>query len=128
MGEPDEGMTIERLDVNGGYSKENCTWLPKSRQNDNKRCTMVLEGLSVKELAVKYSLTEDIVRQRIYRDVPMSHKARSVQNLLTFDGVVMNQTQLAEKYGVNKVTLSWRLSRGWSLEEALGLKKRGVTS
>ena len=29
-------LTIERIDVNKGYCPENCTWIPKSKQNLNK--------------------------------------------------------------------------------------------
>lgn len=32
-----EGLTIERLDVNKGYSPENCKWIPSSEQKFNKR-------------------------------------------------------------------------------------------
>lgn len=32
-----EGYTLERLDVNGNYCKENCIWLVKSLQAKNKR-------------------------------------------------------------------------------------------
>lgn len=32
-----DGYTIERLDINEGYFPNNCTWIPKERQNDNKR-------------------------------------------------------------------------------------------
>lgn len=40
MGIPAKGMTVERKDVNLGYNKENCVWLPLAEQNDNKRTTI----------------------------------------------------------------------------------------
>lgn len=30
-------LTIERLNVNGNYCKENCTWIPMSEQSKNRR-------------------------------------------------------------------------------------------
>ncbi len=38
MGEKyQEGFTLERLDVNGNYCKDNCEWVPQERQARNKR-------------------------------------------------------------------------------------------
>ena len=37
MGERPEGMSLERLDVNGDYYKENCCWADASTQGFNQR-------------------------------------------------------------------------------------------
>mgnify|MGYP001269127875 CR=1 FL=1 len=37
MGERPEGCSIDRIDVNGNYTKENCKWSTNSEQMKNKR-------------------------------------------------------------------------------------------
>ena len=38
MGErPDKKMTLDRIDVNGNYCKENCKWATKQQQRQNQR-------------------------------------------------------------------------------------------
>lgn len=33
----EEGLTLDRIDVNGDYCKENCRWIPKARQCQGTR-------------------------------------------------------------------------------------------
>lgn len=67
MGNQPDGMTIERIDVNGGYCKENCVWATVSEQANNKRTnrnvtyggkTMTISQWE-KEMGVKAGLLRD---------------------------------------------------------------------
>lgn len=43
MGECPEGYSIERIDVNGNYCKDNCKWITMNEQQRNKRNNVFLE-------------------------------------------------------------------------------------
>ena len=52
---PFEGASIERLDVNGDYSPENCVWADKTTQCFNRR---KFKGASSKYIGVSYDKTK----------------------------------------------------------------------
>lgn len=59
MGPRQPGMSIERLDVDGHYEPNNCTWIPKARQRDNLRSSL---RKCMKQAGVQYD--ETLSRQR----------------------------------------------------------------
>ena len=82
-----EGLTIDRIDVNGNYCPENCRWIPLSDQMGN----------------------------------------RTNSRYLTFNGETKTLAQWSKISGISSDTISNRLNRGWSVEDALNkpLDNRG---
>ena len=65
-----EEMTIDRIDVNGDYSPENCRWVTNVEQQLNKRTTLWVtykgERIQLKKLCDTLGVTYDTVHNRIY--------------------------------------------------------------
>lgn len=71
MGEPQDGMTLERINTNLGYSPENCVWASLLDQNRNRRISVrvVTDNglLPVKEYAKVEGISYGCARARAYR-------------------------------------------------------------
>ena len=50
-----DGLTIERIDVNGNYEPNNCKWIPKGEQNRNTTRNVYIEYNNKKQLISDWS-------------------------------------------------------------------------
>ena len=66
-----DDLSIDRIDVDGDYSPNNCRWIPQSLQQRNKRNTIQVEidgeMLTLPEIVERYSLNKGTVFTRYYR-------------------------------------------------------------
>lgn len=72
MGErPSPEHSIDRIDNNGGYGKDNCRWANKRQQCTNKRTTRLLtyngETLCIADWARKLGINSRTIRARLLR-------------------------------------------------------------
>lgn len=67
----EDGLTIDRIDTNAGYSPSNCRWSTCVEQANNKRTNHVVEingeRMTIAEAARKYHVKYSTVASRIYR-------------------------------------------------------------
>lgn len=74
MGECPPGMSLDRIDNNKGYSKENCRWATRFQQANNTEKNRFFEyngkRLTIAEWARELSVSPDLLRHRLLRHGP----------------------------------------------------------
>ena len=81
-----DDLSLERVDVNGNYCPENCTWIPWGDQAKNTR----------------------------------------TNRRITFGNKTMILADWGRELGINCITISSRIKRGWNIEKALTTPVRAL--
>lgn len=76
-----DGLTLDRIDVNKGYSPDNCRWADMKTQQRNKRNNHRINGITVTELAEKCGVARGTIYARIRRGVPLEDLTTPVGKL-----------------------------------------------
>ena len=67
----EDGLSIERKDVNKGYTPDNCEWIPMSQQASNRRTTVYVEWegkrVTLMELSDRYFIERHVLYDRIVK-------------------------------------------------------------
>lgn len=68
----EDDLTLDRIDVNGPYTKDNCRWVSRLVQNNNKTTTTYIdcaEGkhIPLAELARRHGMYETTLHKRIFK-------------------------------------------------------------
>lgn len=74
------GLTIERIDNDGGYSKENCKWACRKEQTDNRRNSRILEFNGMKMNICEWARYLDTTTGTLYKRMK---KGFPIEDVLT---------------------------------------------
>ena len=126
---PTPTHSIERLNVNGNYTKENCCWATDTEQMRNTRRTVRYAACGAQLTAMEWSerggVPEKTIMHRLVLGWPVedavSIPSRAVQppRLLTRNGVTQSLMTWSRQLGIGHHTLRQRVRRGLSDEEVL---------
>lgn len=125
--------SIERIDNNGNYEKNNCKWATRKEQNRNTRQVKLYEYkgemLDLAEIARRENMNYRTLRSRILTygwtleealEKSQFKWAKRKAELFDYKGQKLRLKRIAEAEGINYVTLHNRVKNiGMNLEEAI---------
>ena len=122
-----DDLTLERIDVNKGYSPDNCKWIPRVEQSYNKQNTVWVEfegeRVSLAKLCSEKGLNYQTVYFRIF-DIGMGVEDAIYKPLMKYSELGLK----AKEHGLSRKLVHDRIYRlGWDEERALNTPARKLT-
>lgn len=77
MGDPQDGMQLDRKDNNGDYCKENCSWVTRSENNRNTRRNVFITSHGVTACVTEHADAAGIKRNTVYSRLRRGLKAEA---------------------------------------------------
>jgi len=121
-----DDLTIERIDVNGDYCPENCSWIPLNAQARNRRTTRWVEyrgeKMSLAEACERAGLPYKQVFERIQK------RGWSVERALNTPIAKVEKSELHKRcdaLGLDYHMVYQRIRQGWSEKDAMTIKSLG---
>lgn len=126
-----EGLTIDRIDNNGGYCPSNCQWVSRKIQGNNKRNNRLItyngRTQTFSQWCEELEINPKTMKSRLDQsgwsiDRAFSQKGNATVKLITYKGITKSVSDWCKVVGLPSSTVYHRLDRGWSVEKALETK------
>lgn len=130
MGVRPEGTTLDRIDNNGPYRRDNCRWASTAQQHantrQNRRIRIRERNLTLAEWTREKGYGRSLIKGRLLKgwdpvvavETPPGGIRRNTISI-THKGKTQNVRQWARELGIGYGLLSGRLRSGWRFDDAI---------
>lgn len=123
---PSKNHSIDRINVDGNYSFENCRWATRKEQSRNTRKTKYLtnNGITkpITEWAEELDISVTTLKGRLKLGWSVEEtltKPRKEQKYYEYNNEIHNLSEWSKITGIHRNTLEARLKRGWDIQKTL---------
>lgn len=131
---PSKEYSLDRIDMNGNYSKENCRWATWHEQANNKRNNSLITAFGKTQTAAQWSAELGLNYHTIKARMLMGWKESDIlapvekENVwITRTGVTKTLAEWSRESGLKASTINARRRAGWKENEWFVPLQKGLT-
>lgn len=128
-------LTLERIDVNGDYCPENCKWVTRKEQANNRTSNHFItyngKTKTLQAWADQYGLKANTLDRRIKDGWPLYKALKTPADdrfkpvMITYNGKTQSCRAWSHELGLSDNAVRNRMMRGWSAEQAVTIPAGG---
>ena len=113
-----DGLTIDRKDNDKGYSPDNCRWITRYEQNQNKRNIPLYDGMTLPDWCLEHDVSYATMATALRKGMVFEEAVK----IATEKQKIVDFNETCKAFGVDPITIKRRMAKGLTFQEAVDFK------